>query len=102
MSPASLAASYSAAVPLMAWPDFEVQKAVSPTISLGPALAATERPRETLVVRERKATGLRVTVKADMFSWSGFAEGAGRCAAQGMSSRGKFQWKSSWRRRGRL
>lgn len=61
-----------------------------------------ERPRETLVVRERKATGLRVTVKADMFSWSGFADGAGRCAAQGMSSRGKFQWKSSGRRRGRL
>ena len=48
-----------------------------------------ERPRETLVVRERKATGLRATVKADMFSWSGFAEGAGKCAAQGMSSRGK-------------
>lgn len=61
-----------------------------------------ERPRETLVVRERKATGLRATVKADMFSWSGVAEGAGRCAAQGMSSRDKFQWKSSGRRRGLL
>ena len=46
------------------------------------------------VGRQRaKGNGLRVTVKADMFSWSGFAEGAGRCAAQGcllvVSSSGK-------------
>ena len=56
-------------------------------VGVGYGFLPFERPRETLVVRERKATGLRVTVKADMFSWSGFAEGAGRCAAQGMSSR---------------